>query len=226
MGILCVRRAICPLSVVKGCPLKGKSKQRIGIYAGAFDPIHEGHIAFAKEALQKAHLDRIYFLVEARPRYKQGVKALDHRVAMVEQAISNEPHLGLVLLDQARFTVYETWPLLQSRFEGAQLFMLMGEDVFNRLTHWPRIEGLVTSAEFVVGLRTGHSEEGLREHFSMLAQTKALELHYEIFRANHSQVNSRHIRASLRRGKIPEGLHPDVLAYIKAHRLYASELSA
>lgn len=206
--------------------MKGRSQQRIGIYAGAFDPIHEGHIAFAKEALQEAHLDRIYFLVEANPRHKQGVKALDHRIAMVECAIRGESKLGLVVLDQARFTVYETWPLLQSRFDGAKLCMLMGEDVFKRLTQWPRIEGLVTSTECIVGLRAGHDEQEVQGHFAMLAQTKGLKLQYHIFRAIHSQVSSRHIRASLRQGKIPDGLHPGVLAYIKAHRLYASELIA
>jgi nicotinate-nucleotide adenylyltransferase len=205
--------------------LKGKSLQRIGIYAGAFDPIHDGHVAFAKEALTKAHLDRVYFLVESRPRHKQGVKALDHRVAMVELAIADEPKLGLVMLDQARFTVYETWPLLQSRFDGAQLFMLMGEDVFKRLTQWPRIEGLVTTAEFIVGLRMGQDEEQIRNHFTVLEQTKALKLNYGIFRADHSQVSSRHIRASLRKGRAPSGLHPQVLQYIKTHQLYSSELT-
>lgn len=204
---------------------RSKSKQRIGIYAGAFDPVHNGHVAFAKEAMQKAHLERVYFLVEPRPRHKQGVKSLTHRMAMVEIAIADESALGQVVLDQDRFTVYETWPLLQSRFEGAQLFMLMGEDVFRRVAQWPRIDELVTSVQFIVGLRKGHNEAELREHFAMLERTKALRLHYDIFRAEHSSVSSTGVRSSLRKGRIPIDIHPEVAAYIEANQLYASEFT-
>jgi nicotinate-nucleotide adenylyltransferase len=228
MATLCVRSATCQPNAAKECRLKGreKSKQRIGIYAGAFDPVHDGHIAFAKTAIAKAGLDRVYLLAEPRPRHKQGVKALEHRMAMIEHAIARESGLGQIVLDQARFTAHETWPLLESRFAGAQLFMLMGEDIFKRLIHWPRIDELVTSAHFIVGLRDGHDETDLRTHLGVLEQTKALDLHYDIFRVSPPVYDSRQIRATLRSGKVPKGLHPDVLTYIEAHQLYSSVLTA
>ena len=193
---------------------------KVGIYAGAFDPIHMGHVAFAKQAIKEAGLDKVYLLVEPHPRHKQGVKAMEHRVAMVELAIANEPALGLIDLQQARFTIHETWPRLQARFKGAELTMLMGEDVFMRLSHWPRIETIATEVKFVVGLRQ-HDEAAFRAHLQTISKTKHLTLEYQLFTSDHPGYASRKIRASLRAGETPTCLHPDVLAYIQTKRLYA-----
>jgi nicotinate-nucleotide adenylyltransferase len=194
--------------------------QKIGIYSGAFDPVHDGHVAFAKEAIVKTGLDRVYFLVEPRPRHKQGVKALEHRIAMVQFAIAAEEKLGLLVLDQQRFTVHETWPVIRERFRGADVSMLMGEDVFSRLSHWPRIDELITTVRFIVGIRNSHNE--LRDHLEVVAETKALQLHYETFRTDKSLHASSHIRGVLRRGGMPEGIHPSVLEYIRQNGLYFS----
>lgn len=196
--------------------------QRIGIYAGAFDPVHEGHVAFAKEAVEQAGLDRVYFLVEPQPRHKQGVKALEHRVAMVRLAIADEPHLGMIMLDQRRFTIHDTWPVLRDRFKGAELSMLMGEDVFRRLSHWPRIDEIITEVRFVVGLRSDYAGN-LHDHLQTLAEIKALNLSYDVFTTHASRHTSSKIRSALRGGQTPNGLHPAVITYIRDNRLYSSE---
>ncbi|MCA9332160.1 adenylyltransferase/cytidyltransferase family protein, partial [Candidatus Saccharibacteria bacterium] len=51
--------------------------KKVGIYAGSFDPIHKGHIALAEQAIQQCGQDKVFFMVEPRPRRKQGVKALE-----------------------------------------------------------------------------------------------------------------------------------------------------
>lgn len=198
---------------------------KIGIYAGAFDPIHVGHVQFARHALAHTQLDRIYFLIEPCPRHKQGVKAFEHRAEMVRLAISSEPHMGLIVLDQARFTVHETWPVLQSRFAGAELAMLMGSDVFARLSHWPRVDELITDVRFVVGVRGGHDPEDFRQHIAMLEEAKQLRLRYTTFPSDVPGESSRHIRASLRRGVVPSGLDQTVAEYIQQHQLYSSGFS-
>jgi nicotinate-nucleotide adenylyltransferase len=47
--------------------------KKIGIFAGTFDPIHEGHVAFAQAVLADLSLDKIYFLPERQPRRKTNV---------------------------------------------------------------------------------------------------------------------------------------------------------
>jgi nicotinate-nucleotide adenylyltransferase len=197
--------------------------KRIGVYSGSFDPVHEGHIAFASEAIRQAGLQKVFFLVEPRPRYKQGVKAFEHRSEMVRLAISGHPDLGMIVLEQSRFDVLQTWPQLQARFKGAELYMLMGDDVFNRLSHWPRVDRLITSAHFIVGLRK-FSEAEAREHLAMIEKTRAIDLRYDVFRPSKHQYSSQAIRAGLRKGRLPDGLDPSVVEYIREHKLYTSTL--
>lgn len=192
---------------------------KIGIYSGSFDPVHEGHISFALEAAEQCGLDKVYFLVEPQPRHKQGVKAFEHRVQMLQLAISQQPRLGSVILDQERFSVLETWPLLRQRFAGAELSMLMGDDVFMRLSHWPRVDELITSVRFVVGMR--HADEAaIRAHLSVIEQTRALRLRYCLFRPSAHTFSSTTIRSALRHGTAVRGLAPAVEAYIREHNLY------
>ncbi|MBI3337871.1 adenylyltransferase/cytidyltransferase family protein [Candidatus Saccharibacteria bacterium] len=120
-------------------------KSRIGIYSGTFDPVHDGHIAFANAALKQCNLDKIFFLVEPRPRRKQGVKAFEHRTEMVRLAIKNEHSLGSIVLNQQRFTPADTLPLLTERFKGADLYMLIGDDMLDHLAGWPHVECLLQS---------------------------------------------------------------------------------
>lgn len=198
---------------------------KIGIYSGTFDPIHKGHVAFALEAAAACGLDRVYFLVEPRPRHKQGVKAFTHRVEMVRLAVADWPQLGSVVVDQNRFSVLETWPVLRARFAGAELYMLMGDDVFKHLSHWPMVDQLITSAHFIVGVRRG-GKTNLRQHLRVVEQTRGLKLHFEMFTPSGGQYSSTAIRRAISLGQQPEGLEKSVMSYIATHGLYTPSFSS
>ncbi|MBI3624258.1 nicotinate (nicotinamide) nucleotide adenylyltransferase [Candidatus Saccharibacteria bacterium] len=194
--------------------------KKIGIFSGTFDPVHEGHISFAREALKQFKLDKVFFLVEPRPRRKQGVKAFDHRVHMVRQALRKQPRMGMIVLGQARFTPHETLPVLKARFKGAQLYMLMGEDMLDHLADWPHIKDLVQAVHFVIGIRR-QSATDIRKLLDNLNQTRGLHFHCDIFRAKDSETSSSSVRSALRKGQSPAGLNPSVLRYIRRHNLYS-----
>ena len=195
---------------------------KVGIYPGAFDPVHTGHVAFAKAAQVKHGLDKVYFLPEPSPRYKQGVKALEHRLAMVQLAIRNEPGLGAIQLDQARFTVHETWPLIIARFDGADVYMLLGSDVASRLASWPNIGEFVRSVpEFIIALR-GQTVQNAKDMLQTLVETKNIPLRYSLVASDNATYNSTDVRLALKHNQPPKGINPDVLSYIATNRLYSS----
>lgn len=193
--------------------------KKIGIFSGTFDPVHEGHVAFAKAALTEGGLDRVFFMVEPRPRRKQGVKALQHRQEMVKRAIAHEPGLASLIVDQNRFTVSHTLPLLQARFKSQELYFLMGDDFFEHLAHWPHVRELIESVTFAIGLRK-QRVDNVKTHIVAMEKTRGLKFHYVTFKATNSDYNSRSIRLALKRGHAPEGLNSSVLRYIKQHHLY------
>lgn len=194
----------------------------VGIYPGAFDPVHDGHVAFAEAALLKHGLDKVYFLPEPRPRHKQGVKALEHRVAMVERAIRSNPRFGTIVLEQQRFTVHQTWPLLVSRFAGAKMYLLLGSDVAGHLASWPDIDELISTApQFVIALRGSDISE-VNRMMGALRTVKKLDIQYSLLETHHPLYGSSRVRHSLRHGHTPGGVHPDVLRYIRDQKLYIS----
>lgn len=195
--------------------------KKVGIYAGTFDPIHMGHISFAYEAAEQAGLDRVFFLVEPRPRRKQGVRALEHRLRMTQIAIDNEPKFGTIVMDQGQFSVAETLPILTARFKGAELHMLMGDDVVAHLSEWPNVSDLISACSFIIGVRK-KAHVKVQEAIDAIESTRGLTFRYRIFEAPDTQYASSTIRKELKRGEETPGLLPSVRSYIKQHGLYVS----
>lgn len=194
-------------------------QKRIGIYAGTFDPVHAGHVAFALQALTKAKLDKVYFLPERRPRYKQGVEHFAHRAAMLKRAARPHPQFLVLELTDIDFTVERTLPKLQRLFPSAQLVFLMGSDTALQLVDWPNVERLLKASEIVVGQRQRASAERVRQAMhSWPLQPPATHL----FTSYAPDISSKQVREALERRQTARGLLPSVQKYSNRHWLYVS----
>lgn len=200
--------------------LRGDSRRvkKIGIFAGTFDPVHNGHLAFAEQALEQG-LDKVYLLPEPRPRRKQGVRALEHRIAMINIIVQGHKQLGSIKLEQARFTPHETLPILQKRFENHQLVLLFGDDVIKHIADWPHIAELVNSVELIIATR--HDQQAaIHERFKVLKQTNGLGFRYTILAPSQPTVSSSQVRRGLAAKNTGNHLASEVLHYINHHNLY------
>lgn len=202
----------------------GNSMPGVGIFSGTFDPVHNGHLQFARDALKLANLEKVFFMVEPRPRRKQGVKAFEHRLRMVQLAVKDDPALGTIELYQDQFTPHETMPVLQARFKGADLYLLMGDDMLAHLGGWPHVDELIKSTHFIVGIR-GEEEKALR-YISTLEKTRGLNLRHYIFKSTYSGVSSSNVKTALRRHGVSPDLPQEVSEYIKTHKLYTADSGA
>lgn len=63
---------------------------RLGLFGGSFDPIHLGHLIAASEAAEALALDRVLFVVAARPPHKTPVAPPEARYEMVLLATAEE----------------------------------------------------------------------------------------------------------------------------------------
>lgn len=193
---------------------------RIGIYPGAFDPIHAGHLLFARAALRAGNLDKIYFLPEPRPRHKQGVKALEHRVEMVLRAVADEPQFGVIALTQARSNTLDTLPQILARFADTDLVLISGERILRHLPYWLPIDSTSRITSILVGLHDKDLSE-VRQQFQLLKQTTGLPLKLEHFIAPKLEQRSLSIRKQLRAGEMPAEIPLSVQKYIRQQGLYA-----
>lgn len=125
--------------------------RRIGIYAGTFDPVHQGHLSFARTACELARLSVVYLLPERSPRAKPSARPYRTRVARLHDITDDQ--IKVLELPDEEFSVARTLPALRRQFPGAQLVMLVGSDVVEHMSSWPDISELVRSCEFAIGQR-------------------------------------------------------------------------
>lgn len=177
--------------------------RRVGIFAGTFDPIHSGHIAFALAAAEVAQLDTVVFLPEPKPRNKTKLSSIQDRVAMIKLAIHNYKNLAQLSIDQDKFRVKETLPLLLSHYPGAKLYLLIGSDVMTFLPKWPQADRLLKNVTIIAARR---GEEELQNS----------ELAAHIIHTNFKDISS----SEVRKHKGLKHISPEVADYIKKKKLY------
>ena len=90
----------------------------IGLFGGTFDPIHRGHMALARAALEHYKLHRIYFVPANSPPHKQGQphSPFLHRFAMVVLATAQEKSFIPSLLEASE-AEEGTMPIRKDRKE-------------------------------------------------------------------------------------------------------------
>ncbi|HEX8349943.1 MAG TPA: nicotinate-nicotinamide nucleotide adenylyltransferase [Hymenobacter sp.] len=192
---------------------------RVGIFAGAFDPVHAGHVAFALQAMTFANLDEVVFVPERRPRHKPGVEHYAHRVAMLKQAIRPHRQFSVMELVDRHITVTRTLPQLHAIFKNCQLVLLTGSDVAPHIASWPYAKRLLTDMELVVGMRQGDDQTVLLE---TIAGWPAQPRDLLVMESYAPAISSRHIRVALRTDKPVRGLLASVKQYAEREWLYVS----
>jgi len=145
----------------------------IGLFGGTFDPVHRGHLALARAALEQYKLHRIHFVPANIPPHKQRqpLSPFVHRFAMLALATAEEkafvpslleaPEEGATPIrkerpDRPNYTI-DTVRRLKQRFKASdQLFLLIGMDAFADIAKWHQAEALFRECEFVVASRPGY----------------------------------------------------------------------
>lgn len=194
-----------------------KTKPKIGIYSGSFDPVHLGHITFALQAIEQAALNKVYFLPERVPRNKITFEHFGHRVAMIKRAIKPHNKLSILELDDKTFSIQKTLPQLEKRFPKADLVFLFGSDKISGIMNWPNAQRLLKTSEIVIGLRQDASLLSLVQ-----ATNNWPKQPLKVINSYWPALISTDIRRSLSQGEEVKGLAKSVAKYINRNWLYVS----
>ncbi len=149
----------------------------IGLFGGTFDPVHRGHLALARAALEQYKLHRVHFVAANIPPHKQRqpLSPFVHRFAMLALATAevkafvpslleapegSAAPVKLAKKDRAEKPNYtiDTIRRLKQSFKAAdRLFLIIGMDAFAEVAKWHQAEALFRECEFVVASRPGYS---------------------------------------------------------------------
>lgn len=205
---------------------------KIGILGGTFDPVHNGHLIKAEEALALLGLDRVIFLVAGDPWMKReaglAVTPAKQRLRMVELAVSAEPTFVTDDREVRRkgptYTV-DSLQELATENDGAKLFLLLGSDALASMDRW-RHPGRVLDLAQVVVLDRPITDEGTDEGAADgAALLKGLEpgagVRAVVLADAPVAVSSSDVRRRVAAGEPITDLVPTgVAGYIDRHGLY------
>jgi nicotinate-nucleotide adenylyltransferase len=172
-------------------------KQRIGIYPGTFDPIHQGHVSFASQALKECSLDQVVFLPEPAPREKHSVSTITERTALINEAIKDTQKLSLFNPSSTQFTVRDTLPELLSHFGDAELTFLVGSDIIRTFPYrWHDLDILLSDVSLAIGMRTDDTKDDIVSIIKQLEDQYNLPIRYTFISTPDSHRASSHVRNS------------------------------
>ena len=198
---------------------------KLGLFGGSFDPIHQGHVLPVREARRALGLDRVLYLVTAKPPHKprRALAPAHARYAMVEMALLGEEGLYAspyeLVLDRPAYTV-ETLEHFRQTEPGADLHLLIGGDSFADLHLWYRWRDIAAAARLVVLTRPGWELDPRALHPDLVALAATERVIF--LRQPPVDISSTRLRELFARGEQPPaGQVSDlVVRYVHKYDLY------
>jgi nicotinate-nucleotide adenylyltransferase len=195
---------------------------RLAIYGGAFDPIHNGHLVTIAHLVASGQVDSVVVVPSGdRPDKKTSVSAAD-RLAMtriaIEEAFPNDSRVSVSDIHATGKVGYGTIDLVEHFMKQPDTApcVVIGQELLQDLPAWKEISRLRSLTSFLVIRRPGTIAPQLPKDIS----ASWLSSPYEA----GVLVSSTTIRSMLVRGLTCSGLlPPSVVAYCRSHGLYGTQ---
>jgi nicotinate-nucleotide adenylyltransferase len=179
----------------------------VGLFGGAFDPPHRGHVGLVRRAKEELGLNEVVVLVSAHPGHKSVETPADVRLEMARAAFPDET----VLLDENARTI----DLLRAHPEWDDAWFVIGADQFADFLSWKEPDEVLRRVKLAVGTRTGFPLDRVREVLDGLAQPERVRL----FDMEPVPAASRDLRRHLVEADVP----PAVAEIVRREGLYQAE---
>lgn len=202
--------------------MSDRSRRRVGVLGGTFDPPHYGHLSAASVALDQLELDLVLLIVANDPWQKTlpngrrrvaVITSASRRLAMVAAAVEGVDGIEVDDIEIRRggptYTA-DTLVDLENRYPEADLVLLVGLDVATRLDTWMRPDEIRERASIVVMTRPGSEQRSLPERWE-----------YDLLEVPAYDISSSEIRRRVAAGEEIGGVvPPEVISLIEDIGLY------
>ena len=194
---------------------------KTGIFGGAFNPPHKGHINLAKEAIEQLKLRKLLIIPTFESPHKATKLApFDERAEMCRRAfsgISDKCEVEICEIERElggiSYTI-NTLRALKKRYTDARFFLLIGGDMLFSFTEWYKYESILKECEVCAAARGGDSFSEMLEYATEVGHIKVLP-------TNVVDISSTEIREKIQKGEdASEWITEDVRGYIEEKGLY------
>lgn len=205
---------------------------RIGIYGGTFNPPHLGHLTAAECVFRMLKLDKLLLIPAGMPPHKvlpEGSPTAEQRLEMTSLACEQlglgerAEVLDLELRREGKSYTSDTLAAIHERWPDAELWLLMGTDMFLTLQTWHEPETILKLAGIAA---FGRTEADTEELFSIqreyLYKTYPGARIFTLTIPGVVDISSTELRERLAKGDGGHLLAPAVYGYILRHGLYGT----
>lgn len=191
---------------------------KIGIYGGAFNPVHLGHIRTALCLQEATGAERVLFIPSNLSPHKSSAALApgEDRLAMLDIALREYPQFSVCDVELRRneisYTV-DTLRVLRAEYPEDEFYLFVGADMFLTFDRWYMADRVMKQVTLCAVPRDG----------GLLPRLKAKELEYKAQggRVIVADMPLAPVSSSeLRRGAKLEYLDSEVKKYIHEHHLY------
>jgi nicotinate-nucleotide adenylyltransferase len=190
---------------------------RLGVYGGAFDPPHAGHLTIAEGVLKACELDRILFIpYTTGPHRPAGpVASTDHRLEMLRLCLAGRPAFepdDREIRRGGTSYMIDTLRSLLAEQPEATLYLIVGSDQLKIFRDWREWRRILELAVVAVIERPGHALSDGPEELRDRMVTVPIP---------PQTLSSTRVRELIAEGGDIRPLVPgSVLRYIQEHGLY------
>lgn len=198
---------------------------RIGIFGGAFDPVHFGHLLLAEQAREQGELAEVWFIPTPHPPHKSHhtLTSFDRRVEMLKLALAGQPAFRVDTLENDRpGTSYtaDTLAELALRHPGSEWSLILGADALHDLPQWHEPRRIVDSAQLLVAGRPG-SERLRAEDLDRSIGLEPGKVQLRYIEMPLVEISSRDLRSRAAAGRSLRYLVPRAVeVFIQEKKLY------
>ncbi len=137
---------------------------KIALFGGTFDPIHNGHIDLARAARQQVDLDRVLFIPcrQSPHKLKKPGATVEQRCEMITLSTQylDWAELSRIEIDRSNPSFsWQTSLYFARQRPESELFWILGADQWKKVHTWAEPERLRKRLTFIVASRDGEAIE-------------------------------------------------------------------
>lgn len=205
-----------------------KFYKKIGIMGGTFNPIHNGHLVTAQEALSQFKLDKVIFIPTGNPPHKieNEVASAEDRYIMTVIATSSNSNFFVSRMEIDRkgesYTIDTVRQLRKIYGKNSLLYFITGADAILEILTWKNTGEIVSLCKFIAATRPGYNLsriEDLRKR--LFSKAGATDKKIYVMEIPALSISSTDIRNRVKHNRPIDYLLPEgVSNYILKHGLY------
>lgn len=188
----------------------------IAVYGGSFDPFHMGHLHIAMQA--RLFVDKVWIMPCYSHMFNKKMTDALHRVNMCNLSTAGSEDIAVNLFEiQNQISglgTYEIMKQVRTAFPN-DYSIIIGQDNADTISKWKFSEQLLAEFRFIVFQR---DKQPLEDAWYLQRP------HWYAYNVGFSypHVSSTSIRNAIKvnDSRVTDWVHPDVLTYIKQHKLY------